>query len=184
MITFEEVLKNKNNMKWIDMICYRNYNSINSYTIRANMDYEDFKQEVLLYLCRSWHTYNDKYKVNTFTKYCIDTKTKLLIRDYNRRVRKVHNLEGGMIVELDNPDSTENKSLCYENSFDYQEAVETILANIPPRDRDICRMYLEGASINSLQNFTDYSRKVLYKKMNKYKKIFEQGYQEYKSMCV
>lgn len=185
MITFEDFLNNKDYVKRFEIVCRQEYNSEKAYCIRKNMTIEDFQQNMYLKLLDKWSLYNDKYSVNTFTGTVIRNQTKNMVRDLNNEKNAIHSINEKMYVELDNDTDDNNFQIKDTNThFDFYEAIEVILEHIPPQDRDICRMYLEGIPINQLQKFTDYSRKVLYNKMNKYKKIFQYGYYEYKAMLI
>ena len=71
------------------------------------MDLEDYKQEQHLNTIKRLKGYNDKYALSTFIHLIVDSKHKMMLREYGTDKRKANNPQN--LIYLDKPGDTDEK---------------------------------------------------------------------------
>lgn len=177
---FENYVMNKEYMNFFEITCRQFYYGELGSVIRKDMDFGDYKQEMLMHLCKTWTNYNPKYSPNTYAKIVIRSKTirtsELLLLDK----RRIHVTDG--CYQLDGEEESMRDSIPDNEveKVNEEELIEYILSKIPECDRDVCRLYLYGYQYKQIMKFCDYTRRQLQHRFtNKYKSIFQQAYHEY-----
>ena len=138
------------------------------------MDLEDYKQEQHLNTIKRLKGYNTKYALSTFIRLIVDSKHKMMLREYNTDKRKANNPQN--LIYLDKPGGTDEKLNFHElltindevdnditfNIIDVmdkneQTMIGLILMNY--KKQDIAR--LMGVSKNTISNRLNSLRKKL-----------------------
>ena len=138
------------------------------------IDLEDYKQEQHLNTIKRLKGYNDKYALSTFIHLIVDSRHKMMLREYNTDKRKANNPQN--LIYLDKPGGTDEKLNFHElltindevdnditfNIIDVmdkneQTMIGLILMNY--KKQDIAR--LMGVSKNTISNRLNSLRKKL-----------------------
>lgn len=182
-----------NNQDFINHLikeCKKVYYSENNWVVKNNYEFDDFVNEVNIYIIKYWETRDKSYDVRYWVHLIVGSVMKDLYK--STRTDKRGELSDCNLYRLDSVINEHNEhdnitvELKSKNYFDLHEYIKFTLNMIDNKiDKNICELYLLGYTtikISEMVNLTP--RQVRYKINNKYNKLFQESYLEYKANII
>lgn len=183
-----ELYNNAELMEHLEHECKKSYYSSTNWLVKSNYEYEEFVNEVNIYIIKYWSTRDTDYSA----KYWIHLTIGSVMKDLYKGIKtqKRGELCDGAIYRIDTElDDKEygyreiKAELVAKDNFDIHKYIQFVTNMIPNMiDKQICELYLLGYTTIKISKIVGLSaRQVRYKVNNKYNKIFQESYFEYKA---
>lgn len=170
------------------MVYYQNV----FYLIRKNYEYEEFANEVNIYIIKYMDNYDEMYSLKNWICMMVKSVAKDLLKRIN--AQKNGELMDDNIYHLDHDVNTENVDsnnteiihVFAPSDFNIHEYVNFVINNISNKiDKQVCELYLFGYQMTTIARMLNLTlRQVRYKINVKYNDLFKESYFEYKANTI
>lgn len=187
MLTFNEFY---NSEKYLMNRNYLSYHTKKIYKsnwgkyLRNQMELEDFKNEVNIRLIKFWNYDSKKSSLNTYLATVINGTLGELYKEMERDKRKVNHIYEKDSIEASQENDEETIVIIYNDDVFNEENCIDYISNGASTDDDriAIKMYLMGYKITEISDRLNIPyKKVVYKIKNKYKKMMEYRFKEYRN---
>lgn len=189
-MSINEIYNNKDFLNNLLKECKKSYYNNVNWLVRTNYEFDDFVNEVNIYIIKYWNVRDKDYSIEYWLHLIVDSTMKDLYKGL--KTYKRGELNDGSIYRIDSAinENSEDKNISLEitakSNFDIHKYIQYVCNMIPNiLDKQICELYLLGYTTIKISEIVGLSaRQVRYKINNKYTKLFQNAYFEYKANVI
>lgn len=189
-MSINKLYNNENFMEHLLKECEKSYYKYDNWVVRTNYEFDEFVNEVNVYIIKYWNDRDKDYSIEYWIHLIVDSTMKDLYKGL--KTYKRGELNDDSIYRIDSVinENSEDKNISLEitskSNFDIHKYIQYVCSMIPNMiDKQICELYLLGYTTIKISEIVGLSaRQVRYKINNKYNKIFQDSYFEYKASII